>query len=618
MKSWIVRCVAVLSLPACLLVALPASAQLIHTVAGNGQGNLSGDGGRAVDASINEPQGVAVGLDGKVYIADSFNHTVRVVHPDGTIGSVGGITVPLDLTVAANGTLYITSFNSNIYRISPNGDAAQLLSGRYGYSGDGGLAINASAQSPQGIALDSSGNVYFTDSGTHRVRRISTNGIIETVAGNGVAGSSGDGGPAVLASLNSPYDVAVDSRGRLYIADVVNSRVRVVDTNGVIQTPVADSSGVWFVEVDPNGWIYYGGYGGHVVKRYDGRSLQRLVGTGSPGYSGDGLPALRANLYRPRRIAFDAAGSAYIADQGNNRIRKVVLDEATTWASDFDGDGGSDVLLRHQAEGRNTIWMNGSSRTVWPMAAVTNLDWRVAASGDFDGDGRSDVLWRNHRTGSNLVWSGGSYLAQKQLARVSNLAWYVAGAADFDGDGKEDILWRNGETGAGAIWPSADGASSRNVVRVKNLDWRIEGVGEFNNDGRADIVWRNPVTGANVVWFSGDYSRQRTLAAVASTWSIQGLGDFNGDGETDVVWRHSQNGRGTIWLSGRYSDQQPLVRITNPAWSIVKVGDFNADRKSDLLWRNLDTGRMVIWRSANYSDQMVAGSLPDLGWLVGR
>ena len=156
--------------------------------------------------------------------------------------------------------------------------------GTWGSRGDGGAATAAQLGSPTGVALDGAGNLYIADVGSSRIRKVDSAGVISTVAGGGRHGYSGDGGPAVAAHLNHPRGVAVDGAGNLYIADQSNHRIRKVDAAGMIST---------------------------------------VAGDGTQGYGGDGGAAVAAHLNRPSGVALDAAGNLYIADVNNDRIRKV-------------------------------------------------------------------------------------------------------------------------------------------------------------------------------------------------------------------------------------------------------------------------------------------------------
>jgi sugar lactone lactonase YvrE len=326
---------------------------VITTVAGNGTLGYSGDNGPATNAQLSYPYGVAVDAGGSLYIADQGNSRIRKVSNgvittvvgNGTEGSSGDngpatsaqLYSPLGVAVDSAGNLYIADFsNSRIRKVSNGVITTVAGNGTGGYSGDNGPATGAQLYNPKGVAVDSAGNLYIADAGNNRIRRVS-NGVITTtallyspqgvavdsagnlyVAGNqsigkvskgvitAVAGGGsaiGDNGPAVSAQLYSPFGVAVDSAGNLYITDAYNQRIRRV-SNGVITT---------------------------------------VAGNGTLGFSGDNGPATNAQLSYPADVAVDAAGNLYIAD--NNRVRKVSNGVITTVAGNgtpgFSGDNGT-------------------------------------------------------------------------------------------------------------------------------------------------------------------------------------------------------------------------------------------------------------------------------------
>ena len=279
------------------------AAGVISTVAGDGRISYGGDGGPAVAAQLFGPNGVAPDGAGNLYIADTWHHRIRKVDAAGMISTVAGdgtrgyggdggpavaaqLNQPADVALDAAGNLYIADVNNDRIR---KVDAAGVITtvagdGRRGPLGGGGPAVEASLYSPSGVALDGAGNLYIADAGSNRIRKVDAAGVITTVAGDGTRGSGrGDGGPAVAAHLNHPSGVALDGAGNLYIADRGNNRIRMVDA-GVMTT---------------------------------------VAGTGPRGYGGDGGPAVEAYLNSPQGVALDAAGNLYIADPGNNRIRKV-------------------------------------------------------------------------------------------------------------------------------------------------------------------------------------------------------------------------------------------------------------------------------------------------------
>ncbi|MGA2213331.1 MAG: hypothetical protein ABSH31_08665, partial [Bryobacteraceae bacterium] len=209
-------------------------------------------------------------------------------------------------------------------------------------AGDGGSALSAALGQPEGVAVDPAGNIYVADAAANRVRIIASDGTIQTFAGTGVAGFSGDGGPAAAAQLNQPYGLAFDTDGNLYIADLGNARVRKVSVAGVIETiagggafPAANqgqggpaTSAQLMqprnVTLTPDGYLYIADFGANQVYGVGGNGMLTLVaGTGVAGFAGDTTSALLAQLNAPAGLAVDPSGALYIADSGNSRVRKV-------------------------------------------------------------------------------------------------------------------------------------------------------------------------------------------------------------------------------------------------------------------------------------------------------
>jgi sugar lactone lactonase YvrE len=268
---------------------------VITTIVGNGAGGYAGDGGKASAAQLNNPSGLAFDSFGDLYISDSLNHRVREVSTVGTISMVKGLTFnyPASLAIDAYGNLYIAdSGASEVFRYSLKTAVLSPYAGTGtgGFSGDGGSAEQAKLNSPAGLALDASGDLYVADSGNYRLREVTTALKISTVAGNGSFRFAGDLGPAIDAQLGAPTGMAFDSGGNLYIADRDDNRIRKVTPRGIIST---------------------------------------VVGNGLPAYTGDNTSALNASLHGPTDVALDSSGNLYIADAGNSVIRKVAMTTGT-------------------------------------------------------------------------------------------------------------------------------------------------------------------------------------------------------------------------------------------------------------------------------------------------
>ena len=302
-----------------LLLAMTAWPQTeadwrIHTIAGTGKPGHGGDGGRAAEAPLDFPLGVAVDKAGNVYIAEHFSQRIRRVNATGTITTVAGIGEP-------------------------------------GYGGDGGPAVRAQLSFPSGVAVDQAGNVYITDTGNNRVRRIDTTGTINTIAGTGEGGYDWDG-PAVEARLASPKGVAVDGSGNLYFTGPFNFGIRRVDSSGTLSEVAGSPEDEHRltrdrgVAVDASGNVYISNIDNNYVRRVDAsETVSIIAGTKEPGYAGDGGPAVRAQLNYPAGVAVDKDGNVYLADTGNHRIRRVdTSGTITTIAGNgepgYGGDGG--------------------------------------------------------------------------------------------------------------------------------------------------------------------------------------------------------------------------------------------------------------------------------------
>jgi uncharacterized protein (TIGR03437 family) len=349
------------------------SGGIITTIAGTGVAGFSGDGGAAIAARINDPSSLAVDAAGHLFIADDGNARLRevsggnitTVAGSGSSGFSGDGGPPLSATfdgligvaVDAAGNLFISDyFNGRIRKIS--GGTITTFAGTGGGTefGDGGPATSAGLLNTVGVAIDPAGNLYISDLGNQVVRKVSK-GTITTVAGDGVAGFSGDGGPATSASLHNPRGLAVDAAGNLYIADVGNDRIRKV-SGGIITTVAGNGSGgftgdgpatqeglnPYSIAFDAAGNLYIADSDNNRIRRVSGGTMTTVAGKGGSGFSGDGGPATGASLASPDGIALDAAGNLYIADSGNNRIREVsggtINTVAGSGVAGFSGDLG--------------------------------------------------------------------------------------------------------------------------------------------------------------------------------------------------------------------------------------------------------------------------------------
>lgn len=296
----------------------------IYTVAGNCESEILGDGAKATLAPLNSPSGTAFDSEGNLYIVSSGSNAVRKVDKNGIITTVAG-------------------------------------NGKMGYSGDNGLAINATFCRPEGIAIDKEGNLYVSDYGNNVVRKIEkSSGIISTVAGNknlNYPAPIGDGGLATSALIRAPRGLAIDSQGNMFICDSYNNAVRKVDTKGIITTFVGNEfvgtpSGI---AIDPSGNMYIADRGHDEVLKIDAKgAVSTFAGNRNLDYTsaiGDGGPATKARLVGPTGVTLDKEGNVFICELFGNVVRKVdKTGTITTVAgsykgnednSGYEGDGGA-------------------------------------------------------------------------------------------------------------------------------------------------------------------------------------------------------------------------------------------------------------------------------------
>jgi len=352
---------------------------VINTVAGTGYGGSLEDGIPATGARLKSPVALAVDSQNNIYIADTYSHRIRRVDAAGNIVTVAGKGVPGNagdggqavaailksphgLALGPDNSLYIADRTDHrVRKVTAAGVISTLAgTGEEGLSADGAAAAFANLDGPCAVAVGPSGSVYFSDSGSNRVRKIGLDGNLSTVAGKGVAGYSGDDGPAAEARLNNPSAIAVDGSESIYIADTNNHRIRKVDGGGTITTVAgngtpgysgdgasATAASLNFpngVAVDADGNVFIADTSNHRVRMVDSGVITTVAGNGTPGYSGDGGAAVSASLKAPHGVWVDATGALYIADAHNYRVRKVaggnIVTVAGTGTPGYSGDGG--------------------------------------------------------------------------------------------------------------------------------------------------------------------------------------------------------------------------------------------------------------------------------------
>jgi gliding motility-associated-like protein len=341
------------------LIRNEIGAQIITTIAGTGTPGYSGNGGLSTSAQLSFPMGVATDNTGKIYIADHDNNVIRVINNAGIISNFAGnatsgysgdggpataaqLANPSYLTCDNAGNLYFTDQDGNVIRkIDPSG-IITTITGNLGpgYSGDGGPLMLARFRNISGITIDVAGNMYISDYGSNVVRKVNTAGIITTFAGSGAQGYGGDGGPAISASLNLVYEVVADNAGNIYVPDAGNHRIRKVNPAGIISTWAGNGIGgysgdggpataaslnwPWHIAIDNADNIYVNETLNNIVRKITPAGIvSTFAGNGTQGYSGDGGPAIAAQLIDVIGIATDNAGNVYTVNRAFHVLRKI-------------------------------------------------------------------------------------------------------------------------------------------------------------------------------------------------------------------------------------------------------------------------------------------------------
>ncbi len=358
---------------------------VINTVAGNGSPTFGGDGAQAILAAINNPVGVAVDGSGNILIADRNNYRIRKVTASGIMGTLAGngiqsdsgdsgpanaaqMNQPTGIAVDGSGNLYVADTANSVVRvISPEGVITTFAgNGTAGFSGDTGQAGSAQLNRPSAVAVDAGGNVYIADTFNSRIRKVLPSGIITTVAGGGSA--AGEGVPAISVALNSPQGVAVDPAGNVFVSDTASARIReVLAADGTISTVAGNGSigysgdagpatsaqlnAPYGIAVDAGDNIFIADSGNNAVRRVSGGTITTIAGNGIAGYSGDGGQGTNAQLTTPYAVALDISENVYVADYANSRIREVTTDGTTSTITGngiagYSGNGGPAITAQ--------------------------------------------------------------------------------------------------------------------------------------------------------------------------------------------------------------------------------------------------------------------------------
>jgi uncharacterized protein (TIGR03437 family) len=397
------------------------SAGILSVIAGNGIFGFSGDGGPAVNASLTVVRCAVSDSAGNLYIADSYNFRVRKITPSGIISTVAGSGVLEEggdggpalsaglhyvnaIALDGAGNLLIAGRN-RVRRVNlSTGVITTIAGGGTADPGDGGPAT-AALLGPRWVTVDAAGNILITETERHRIRRVSPQGVITTVAGTGTSGFSGDGGPAASARLSGPTSAVPDLAGGFFISDDVNERVRQVNAQGVITTVAGSGlegfggdggpaiaaafTGLRALAVDSAGAVYVPDTDAFRIRKFTpGGTINTVAGNGQYRFGGDGGQATSALLGTPLAAIGDAAGNLYISDANNNRIRKVdpagiISTIAGTGAAAYSGDNGpataaalqlpTDLALDSAGNLYVADTLNNRVRRITPAGVITTV-----------------------------------------------------------------------------------------------------------------------------------------------------------------------------------------------------------------------------------------------------
>jgi Abnormal spindle-like microcephaly-assoc'd, ASPM-SPD-2-Hydin/Cep192 domain 4/NHL repeat len=472
----------------------------IQTVAGNGTVGYSGDGGAATSAQLNFPSGVTVDSSGNIFIADTSNSVVReVIASTGIIRTVAGngtsgysgdgglataaqLTAPWGVGVDVSGNLFIADLQANVVRevIASSGIIQTVAgNGTSGYTGDGGPATSATLGGPYGVAVDASGNIFIADGINSVIREVAAaTGNINTVAGNGTSGFSGNGGPATSAQLNQPLGIVVDASGNTFFPDFRNFVVwEVVAATGNIQVvagngqpsfsgdgQLAPSAELGFPQglyLDGSGNMFLADSGNNVIRSVSASTgiINTVAGTGVPGYAGDGGSAINAQLSSPTGVVTDSSGNIFFADAGNNVIREVVAATgniqtiAGNGTAGYSGDGGpatsatlnfpQDLKIDNSG---NIFFSDSGNNVIREILAATGNIQTIAGTGTpgYTGDGGpAKVAQLSNPNGLFLDSSGNIFIADSNnnvvreiVAATGNIQTVAGnGTGGYTGDG---------------------------------------------------------------------------------------------------------------------------------------------------------------------------------------
>ncbi|MEW6729956.1 MAG: SMP-30/gluconolactonase/LRE family protein [Acidobacteriota bacterium] len=599
---------------------------VITTIAGNGRIGFTGDGGPATSASLRLGfrDGMAIDGFGNIFVVDTGNARVRRIDAQtGIITTVvgsglldffgddgpatqAGIT-PADVAVDKDGNLFVIDIDHNrIRKVDTRGIITTVAGSEdgNGFSGDGGPATKARLAAPHNVIVDDEGNLFIADSGNNRIRKVDTQGIITTVAGDGFLGESGegrftgDGGLATNASLNFPLAIALDADGNLFISDTLNLRIRRVDAQtGIINTVVGNGSFDFTgdggpateasivephgITIDGNGDLFLTDFVNDRIRKVDAQTqiISTVVGIGDNTFRGDNDLAVLAGISIPRGVALDRSDNLYIADEGNNRVRRVrkldqkILTVAGSGTFDFKGDNGPAIeaslanpIRTVVDKTRNLLYIaDRDNQAIRRVNLVTGIIVTVAGGNErgFSGDGGpANLAQLDSPTGVAVDTQGNLFIADavnNRIRRVdaqTGIITTVAGSGPAGGFGSGGFSGDGGSAEKALLNVPSDIAidPNGNIFILDSLNFRIRRV-----DAKTGII--NTVAGGGDKLEDGVPATETSLALFSS-------GGIAVDAAGDLYYSDQANNR---------------IRRVNIQTGIVTtvVGQFGAGYSGD-------------------------------------
>ncbi len=559
------------------------------------QGSTGNHNATGTSASFDEPVGVAADSSGNLYVADKLNNLIRKITTGAVVSTLAG-------------------------------------SGARGHTD--AVGTSASFNLPEGVAVDSFGNVFVADTTNHTIRKITPGGSVSTYAGIALTpGFVNSNTVATAAEFDTPDAVTVDSSGNVYVADSLNNAIRKIapgtaTVGGAVTTFASgfDSpEGITWDSISGNLFVA-DTFDSIIVMITPAGAVSTLAGTSGSSGTSDGTGAA-ARFSLPVGITVDSTGNLYVGDTTANTIRKVTQAGVVTTVGGTPGSGnfgnGTDsYALFNSPEG---IAVNLTSGVLFVADAVNEVireGVALAISGDLTGDGSPGIFWSNTSTGDRGVYlMNGVNISSWVDFGIVDTSWRMVAVADFTGNGHNDILWQNSSTGECGYWAmNGSNYSGWFPIFYETTDWRIAGVGNFHGTGSNDILWQNTTTGE-----CGLYLMNGTvpvswvvLGFIPLEWKIAAVADFNGDGKPDILWQDTSTGECGFWImNGTQFTGWVELGTFSTNWRIAAAGDFNGDGQADILWQNnVDgTSGLYIMNGTSFSRWVELATEP-LVWQI--